>query len=70
MGNWDRVEQSFVGCKKRLLRLLLAVSLLILGAAATIFASFSLKYDAAWLSVLFIGVGAGVKGALMIDNYL
>ena len=56
--------------KWRTLRLLLAIGLLILGIAGTIFASFSLKHDAAWLSVLAIGIGATVKGALMIDNYL
>lgn len=56
--------------KKRALRLVLSVSILLLGLTGTIFASFMLKYDAAWLSVLAIGIGATVKGALMIDNYL
>ena len=48
----------------------LGVSVLAVGVCSTVFASFNLKHDAAWLSVLAIGVGATVKGALMIDNYL
>lgn len=54
--------------KKNCLKL--GISFVTMGVASTILASFNLKYDVAWLSVLCIGVGATVKGALMIDNYL
>lgn len=56
--------------KKRTFRLVLATVLLLLGIAGSVLASFMLKHDAAWLSVLGVGIGATVKGALMIDNYL
>lgn len=62
--------KTYWNTQKRALRLMLAISMLLLGIAGTIFASFMLKHDTAWLSVLVIGVGATVKGALMIDNYL
>ncbi len=54
--------------QKKILKL--GVSVLAVGICSTVFASFNIKHDAAWLSVLGIGIGATVKGALMIDNYL
>ena len=68
---WVPVESGPIWSKgKRTARLILSVTILLLGIAGTVLASFSLKHDAAWLSVLGISIGATVKGALMIDNYL
>ncbi len=51
-------------------RILVGTLLAILGISATIFASFNLKYDTAWLSVLIAGVILTLKGGVIIDNHL
>lgn len=47
---------------------MLAAVMLIFGSLGFIIASFNLKHDAAWLSVVIVSVITAIQGILIIDS--